>query len=220
MNATELHSELLKACKGGMAALRVVIALAPMGGAGDKASPPTHKDGEIAMEKRFIEGKPDTDTVLLDSVQSQANRFEDVLLQKIRSGEIQIPLIEVNLPGHQTLTSLGVPHRVHDAIFRDSTYAGKRFRDSDLGQKMADSRAWNATGLYRICPTALLFGTWDSQSQSGVNSAKFARSLVSEIIGIDAVVARKPRRELTLLVSRRWLDPYIGVRLSNGLSIP
>jgi CRISPR-associated protein Csb1 len=39
--------------------------------------------------------------------------------------------------------------------------------------------------MFRICPTALLFGTWDSQSESGVNSAKFARALVSEIIGID-----------------------------------
>jgi CRISPR-associated protein Csb1 len=33
----------------------------------------------------------------------------------------------------------------------------------------------------------LLLGTWDSQSGGGVNTAKIARSLVSEIIAIDAV---------------------------------
>ena len=33
----------------------------------------------------------------------------------------------------------------------------------------------------------LLFGTWDSQSGGGVNTAKVARSLVSEIIAIDFV---------------------------------
>jgi CRISPR-associated protein Csb1 len=36
-----------------------------------------------------------------------------------------------------------------------------------------------------------LFGTWDSQSGAGVNSAKFARALVSEIIGFDAVLGRR-----------------------------
>src|SRR5260370_32369196 len=50
---------------------------------------------------------------------------------------------------------------------------------------MAAARAWNATAMFRVCPTALLFGTWDSQSESGVNSAKFARALVSEIVGLD-----------------------------------
>src|SRR5580700_11259053 len=40
-------------------------------------------------------------------------------------------------------------------------------------------------GYVPFCPTALLFGTWDSQSQAGVSGARFARSLVSEIIGND-----------------------------------
>jgi CRISPR-associated protein Csb1 len=76
---------------------------------------------------------------------------------------------------------------VHDAIFRDSKYKGVRFRDSEIGKQMVAARAWNATAMFEVCPTALLFGTWDSQSNAGVNSAKFARCLVSEIIGFDAV---------------------------------
>jgi CRISPR-associated protein Csb1 len=93
--------------------------------------------------------------------------------------------------GRQTITSLSAPHRVHDAIFRDCHYKGVRFRDSEIGKEMVEARAWNATGMFRLCPTALLFGTWDSQSGAGVNSAKFARALVSEIVGFDAVQGKR-----------------------------
>lgn len=181
----DLHSALLRACAGGMSALRMVLTLQPVGGTGDKVAPPTHEKGKYAFEKRAMDGRQDVPTVLLDSVQSQANRFEEALLSRVRAGEIQVPLLEVAIPHRDTLTSLSVPHRVHDAIFRDCTYQGKRFRESDLGKQISESRAWNATAMFRVCPTALLFGTWDSQSGSGVNGAKFARALVSEIIGID-----------------------------------
>jgi CRISPR-associated protein Csb1 len=125
--------------------------------------------------------------VLLDSVQSQANRLEEALLSRVRAGELQIPLLEVDFPGRETLTSLSVPHRIHDAIFRDCRYDGVRFRESSVGKQVSEARPWNASAMFRFCPTALLFGTWDSQSESGVNGAKFARALVSEIIGIDVV---------------------------------
>jgi CRISPR-associated protein Csb1 len=187
MNTNELCSKLLSACAGGMSALRTVVQLLPVGGDGDKVAPPTHEGGQYAFEKRFVDGRADVQTVLLDSVQSQANRFEEVLLTAVQSGNIKIPLLQVDIPGRQTLTSLSVPHRVHDAIFRDSKYEGVKFRDSEIGKQMVAARAWNATGMFQLCPTALLFGTWDSQSNAGVNSAKFARCLVSEIIGLDAV---------------------------------
>lgn len=102
-----------------------------------------------------------------------------------------MPLLQMDIPGHQTITSLSAPHRVHDAIFRDCRYKGARFRDSEIGKDMVEARAWNATGMFRVCPTALLFGTWDSQSGAGVNGAKFARALVSEIVGFDAVLGKR-----------------------------
>jgi len=187
MTSAELQTKLLKACAGGMSALRMIVTLQPVGGVGDKVAPPTHEKGRYAWEKRVMNGRQDVATVLLDSVQSQANRFEEALLGSVRGGQIQLPLLEVGIPNHGTLTSLSVPHRVHDAIFRDCRYQGKRFRESELGKEMIAARMRNATAMYRVCPTALLFGTWDSQGESGVNSAKFARALVSEIIGIDAV---------------------------------
>jgi CRISPR-associated protein Csb1 len=185
MDATNLQAGLLRACAETMSALRMIATFQPIGGDGDKVAPPTHEKGKYAFEKRVMAGRHDVETVLLDSVQSQANRFEEVLLTRLRAGDLQIPLIEVDIPNRGTLTSLTVPHRVHDAIFRDCRYEGKRFRESNLGKQISEARPWHATGMFRFCPTALLFGTWDSQSQAGVSGARFARSLVSEIIGID-----------------------------------
>jgi CRISPR-associated protein Csb1 len=188
---SELCEKLLSSCAGGMSALRAIVKLAPAGGDGDKVAPPTHEGGKYAFEERVVDGRSDVKTVLLDSVQSQANRLEDALLTAVRAGDIRIPLLQMDIGGHPTITSLSAPHRVHDAIFRDCKYKGTRFRDSEIGKEMVEARAWNATGMFRLCPTALLFGTWDSQSGAGVNSAKFARALVSEIIGLDAVLGKR-----------------------------
>jgi CRISPR-associated protein Csb1 len=133
----------------------------------------------------MVEGKT-VDTVLLDSVQSQANRFEEALLEAYRGKHLSIPVFEMAVGQHE-ITSLTVPHRVHDAILRDSTWGGVPFRESENGKRLISARAWNATAFFEYAPTALLFGTWDSQGSGGVNTAKVARSLVSEIIALDAV---------------------------------
>jgi CRISPR-associated protein Csb1 len=206
MNTNELCEKLLNSCAGGMSALRAIVKLVPAGGDGDKISPPTHEGGKYAFEERVVDGRSDVKTVLLDSVQSQANRLEDALLTAVRAGDIRIPLLQMDIPGHQTITSLSAPHRVHDAIFRDCQHKGTRFRDSEIGKEMVEARAWNATGMFRLCPTALLFGTWDSQSGAGVNSAKFARALVSEIIGFDVVLGKRTSSRI---------DP-LGIRAMPG----
>lgn len=190
MTANELTQVLNKGCRGEFTAIRSVTRLQPAGGAGDKVFPPTYEGGAYALEKRLIGGQQ-VDTVLLDSVQSQANRFEDVLLEAFRSGRVDLPVFEMAIPGHERITSLTVPHRVHDAILRDSLWEGKLFRESENGKRLVSARAWNATAFFEYAPTALLLGTWDSQSGGGVNTAKIARSLVSEIVAFDAVVGRK-----------------------------
>ncbi|MCC6343975.1 MAG: hypothetical protein IT166_17370 [Bryobacterales bacterium] len=93
MTPDEMRMKLLKACAGGMSALRMIVTLQPVGGVGDKVAPPTHDKGRYAFEKRVMDGRQDVATVLLDSVQSQANRFEEALLCKVRAGEIRIPLL-------------------------------------------------------------------------------------------------------------------------------
>jgi CRISPR-associated protein Csb1 len=186
MTADELIQMLNRGCRGELTAIRSITKLQPAGGAGDKVFPPTYEGGAYAFEKRIIGGQP-VDTVLLDSVQSQANRFEDVLLEAFRAGRLAMPVFEMSVPGHDSITSLTVPHRVHDAILRDSTWNGTPFRESEHGKRLVSARAWNATPFFEYAPTALLFGTWDSQSGGGVNTAKIARSLVSEIIAMDVV---------------------------------
>jgi CRISPR-associated protein Csb1 len=190
MTADELFSNLMRGCEGQFTAIRSITKLQPAGGAGDKVFPPTYADATYAFETRMIDGSK-VETVLLDSVQSQANRFEEVLLYAYRSGGLALPMFEMSIAGHEPMTSLTVPHRVHDAIFRDSLWGGTPFRDSENGRRLVSARAWNAAPFFEFAPTVLLLGTWDSQSGGGVNSAKIARCLVSEIIAVDAVRGRR-----------------------------
>lgn len=95
------------------------------------------------------------------------------------------------------IRSLEAPHRAADAILRDSKIDdegeehGKAFRRSELGEKLDHASLANATPLYKICPTALIFGIWDSTGPKGGLGAKFQRAVVSEIVGINAAFGVK-----------------------------
>lgn len=193
------------------AAIRCRSKLQPAGGEGDKVFPPTYANAVYATEKRRVEGYSDpVDCVLLDSVQSQANRMEEALQQAVDSGRLVIPVIEVDFtsffPGDDQpedlrlidpvgkVTSLQAPHRIADAILRDSVVVedGKPFRaskesdESRYGQRLRRVSNQDATVLFELCPTALIFGMWDSTGPKGGLGAKFERAMVSEIIGVDA----------------------------------
>jgi len=192
----DLHT-LKDAVRGSAAAFRCVTQYQPAGGPGDKVFPPTYEGGKYATEERI---NPDTgevtQCVLLDSVQSQANRMELALLQAHRDGQLELPLVETRFDQEEllkkfTVTSLEAPHRVADALFRDSLLAGKIFRKSDKGKILDTTEVRNATGLFGLCPTALIFGLWHSTGPRGGLGAKFQRALVSEIIGFDAIPGRK-----------------------------
>jgi len=187
------------------AALRSVTEYQPVGGAGDKIFPPTYEGGQYAFEKRRLPGEIDlVDCVLLDSVQSQANRMELALLDAWRSGRIPIPVVLVDfglvnsdLPEDQKLpkvlevSSLEAPHRIVDALIRDSLLDGTPFRRSELGKQLDHVDLFNATPLFEICPTALVFGMWDSTGPRGGLGAKFARAMVSEMVGYHAVPGKR-----------------------------
>jgi CRISPR-associated protein Csb1 len=176
--------------------------LLPAGGTFDKVFPPTYKKENnaltrYAMETRKIDGR-DVQTVLLDSVASQANRLEEALLEGWRRGELQFPVIAVDFTGIDQLadleqiTSLQAPHRVADALLRDSVdERGTPFRQTAAGRACMDARPNDATAMYLYCPTALLFGVWDSTGPRGGSGAKFQRVLVSEIVGFDVVAGVK-----------------------------
>lgn len=190
--------ELKKAVTGTAAAFRCRTILQPAGGPGDKVFPPTYAGAVYAKEtRRLPERTEPVDCVLLDSVQSQANRMEEALQQALDEGRIKIPVIEVDFRGNGLLTEIGkitslqAPHRIADAILRDSLHGEEAFRKSEVGKKLDSVSLWNATPLYQLCPTALIFGIWDSTGPRGGLGAKFARAIVSEIVGIDAVFGVK-----------------------------
>lgn len=181
-------------CRG--TAIRAVTRLMPAGGAGDKLYPPTYEGGRYLVETRRI-GDEVVTCVLLDSVQSQANRMEEALLEARRQGKLLFPDLEVDFasagfPQYGRLSTLQTPHRVADAIFRDSYLGSKPFRRSEPGRKFVESSPWNATGLLELSPPSLVFGTWDSTGLgTGGLGAKFARVLASEIVGISAEEGRR-----------------------------
>lgn len=201
-------NELRDAVSGSVVAIRGKAVLQPAGGPGDKVFPPTHSVGErnkdrgakYAREERRLAGGEVDQCVLLDSVQSQANRMEDALQALWAAKRIVLPVISVNLtdvaPDVGVVTSLSAPHRIADALLRDSLLDGKLFRLSELGKSFTDSSIRNAAPLFKVCPTGLVFGLWDSTGPKGGLGAKFARALVSEIVGFGAQAGVKTASRL------------------------
>lgn len=86
----------------------------------------------------------------------------------------------------ENLTSLDVPHRLADAILRDSELPdGTRFSKSGFAKGWSRSNLWDATAVYELCPTALVFGMWGPPEKPGGLGAKFERAYVSEIVAVD-----------------------------------
>ena len=199
---TELTYERLRdAVAGGAVALRSIMSLQPVDGDGGKVFPPTYAVANTAEHKYAVEARQIGDrvstTVLLDSVASQANRAELALLEGWEADELAFPVPFVDFSGEEgiddvgRLTVLEAPHRLADAIFRDSLLDGTLFRLSDIGKAITDAHPRNAAAMFRYAPTGLLFGQWDSTGPKGGLGAKFQRAYVSEVVGLDAKIGTK-----------------------------
>ena len=200
------------------AALRRRQTLQPVGGKGDKIFPPTYPPSEgmkrvygqknappqHIFERRRLNGR-EAWCVVVDSVQSQANRLEEALLAAVRDRAVSLPYVTVDfrnakLAGITEITSLDAPHRVYDAILRDSLLDGQPFMKSKLGISLAEAKPGNGSALLETSPTVLLFGAWHSTGEGGGLGAKFPRCLVSEITAVDVPVEDAPAD------SRDWGD--------------
>jgi len=193
------HDLLKKLVAADAVAIRGRATLEPAGGPGDKVFPPSHsvdkKDertpgAKYAFERRRLEQGEVVECVLLDSVQSQANRMEEALQALWADKRVTLPVLVVDFrevaPDVGIVTSLSAPHRVADALLRDSLLDGTLFRLSAIGRSFTDATVRNAGPLFRVCPTGLVFGLWDSTGPKGGMGAKFARALTSEIVGVGA----------------------------------
>ena len=179
----------------GAAAFRRYRRLQPVGGPGDKIFPPTYPvNGSPAhvFEVRRIGGE-ELYCVLVDSVQSQANRLEEALLTAATRGDIRLPRLVVSFEGSginaiSDISSLEAPHRIFDAILRDSELGGVPFRQSELGTRLKEANPADASAIFEASPTSLLFGVWNSTGEGGGLGAKFARAIVSEIFAVNTPV--------------------------------
>jgi CRISPR-associated protein Csb1 len=156
------------------------------------------RKSKYALEWRRIDGASKL-CVVLDSVASQANRMETALLDGYERGELGFPFARVDftgarhddpaldlstLGGDGYITTLETPHRLADALLRDSLIDGKPFRYTDAGRRFTEASPSNATPLFTLCPCSLVFGLWDSTGPKGGLGSKFQRAIVSEIVGV------------------------------------
>lgn len=217
-----LHS----AVAGTAAALRSRTRLQPAGGPGARVMPPTFAGAVYQIEFRRVPGREGpVPCVVLDTVQSQANRMEEALLRAWEGGRIRIPVVATDFSKAEGLldpigkvTSLEAPHRIADAIFRDSDLNGSRFRSSNAARRLDLASPANATPLYQLCPTALVFGIWDSTGPKGGLGVRFERVLVSEIVGIGLPPLEQVRAHRSRGVRRDPLGVRRGVQVSGTRS--
>ena len=213
--ASVTYEELREAVGGVGVGVRVRTDLEPLGGPDDKIFPPTYGVGDreetkYAVEQRRVSGET-VSAVVVDSVASQANRLELALLDATRRGETGVPLVSVDFRGTSVadldrISALEAPHRIFDALLRDSTLDGALFRLSDIGRSITEATVRSAAPIFHYSPTTLLFGGWDSTGPRGGLGAKYERCLTSEIVavGIDRGVKTGSR-----------IDP-VGIQLKAG----
>ena len=193
-------SELREGIAGDVVGVRVRHELEPLGGADDKVFPPTYSVPDAEETKYAIETRQASDdglgantikSVVLDSVSSQANRAELAILEAIRSGAVQVPVTSVNFSSERQLEWLDrisdyeAPHRIFDALLRDSYDGEHLFRFGPVGQSITLARPKNATAIYYHSPHTLVFGGWDSTGPRGGLGAKYERAITSEIVALD-----------------------------------
>lgn len=140
--------EILAQAVGGTAVgFRSISRLEPLGGSGRKLSPATlcesvrlptpvgvdrehRRRTRYALEWRRVTGASNL-CVALDSVASQANRMELMLLDGHDRGELAFPSARV--------VALEAPHRLANAHPRDSRLEARPFRSSDTGRRCIEA---------------------------------------------------------------------------------
>ena len=216
------YDELLAGVAGDAVGIRSRTVLQPLGGPGDKIFPPTYgvpdnAETRYAVEERLViaadggEGSV-ARSVVIDSVASQANRFEMALLNAIRRGELAAPVTSVDfrplhdLAGLDRISDYEAPHRIFDALLRDSYDGEHLFRNGPVGRVITEARPRDAGGLFHHSPHTLVFGGWDSTGPRGGLGAKYERAITSEIVAIGVEMGVKTASRI---------DP-VGIELRAG----
>jgi CRISPR-associated protein Csb1 len=169
----EIVEELLS--EDGPSAIVLTEELEPAEGRSSVFFPPTYAPPQGAKEEkpRYALTKEGLlSTVVVDSVESQANRLEQ-LFKKDEYREL-IPQIWIKIKTIEgkelKVNLLDVGHRIADALVRCSGLAEEVERALERFKYEGD-----ATEIARLSPTSLLFGFWDSRN-TGVKAPRLLRS--------------------------------------------
>jgi CRISPR-associated protein Csb1 len=214
MKYTTLHQAVQSA-----AGLRLRLRLQPLYGQGEIIFPCTVAGGKYQTSRRRVPGfEGSVDCTIIDSVQSQANRMEDALLADIRAGNIFIPHVVTDFSNIDSdlekaigaITCFDAPHRIFDAIIRDSVDAnGKHFPFTPEGEAAIKANSRNATALFAISPASLLFGSWDSTGVSGGLGEKYTRCVVSELVAVNTEQATREGFRIDPLNTAKAASPKV-----------
>lgn len=163
--------------------------LDPAGGL--PVQPPSY-EGRLEIHERHVDGER-REVVELDSVGSNANRIEEVLLDLYRADGYPLPVssttVEPSEGGAITITTLEAPHRIYDAWIRLSDAPGGdgTFESSPLGRELSSAHSYALDPLLETSAHDLLFGVWDSHNKGPQGQVRVGRSLTTTLIGLDPI---------------------------------
>ncbi|MFD8676543.1 type I-U CRISPR-associated RAMP protein Csb1/Cas7u [Streptomyces seoulensis] len=184
--------------QSGDGAVRVVAEYEPVGGPGSPIFPPTVKvkatdAAGYLVEPRWVD-RQQTDVVLLDQRQSQANRCETALLASIERKETFIPHLALSTQAAGVgvrVTSLEAPHRSRDAYFRDAVGAENLpFDKTEAGAGLQAASARDLRAYLRWVPSDLVYGVWDSHRKRRIQ-VKIPRAYSSEMVGVAPLAGKR-----------------------------
>lgn len=139
-------------------------------------------------EHRYLNGQV-KEVVLLDSIESQANRLESLL-----RSNVPLPDVVVQFSNGLTVSQYEAPHRIFDAIFGFSYLNGTPFFKSRIFDEIEKGGPQAEKVLFRYAPLVLLFGGWHSHGDISPEKApKWPRLVTLEVIGTDPLEAHRTR---------------------------
>lgn len=130
--------------------------LVPVEGRDAPFFPPTFAGSKDSNSPYCIDTVKDgTQTCLVDSVGSQANRMEPIFTKEPYSK--LVPQVRISAPSH-LVNLCEVGHRAADALIRHSTING------EITEALDELKSGDASSVGKIAPTSLVFGLWDSRN--------------------------------------------------------
>ena len=185
------YERILRACTKPTAdsAISAVVDLIPDAGFSmNRVMPPIYIDGDKKkmhhIEHRADENGKPVKIVILDSIQSTANRAELAALFAMQTNDLRMADItfKVKALNNRDISILQLSHRIFDATLRDTEIEGKTFVESDIGKKIYGSDLLVA--MREVCrwsPASILLGGWCSHVNN-TRAFKFPRLFQSEVI--------------------------------------